>query len=117
MAGLSQEQLADRAGLSVRGLRNLERGQSDCPHVGSLHRLADALALRGGARAEFFAVAGRRLIAATFELSYLPPGQQQFFRRLGLHPGTSTDAYAAALAGSPCRSLPGSLMPGTARAC
>jgi tetratricopeptide (TPR) repeat protein/transcriptional regulator with XRE-family HTH domain len=37
-------------------------------------------------------------IAAAFELSYrhLAPGQQQFFRRLGVHPGTSTDAYAAA---------------------
>ena len=37
-------------------------------------------------------------IAAAFELSYrhLAPGQAQFFRRLGLHPGTSTDAYAAA---------------------
>jgi DNA-binding SARP family transcriptional activator len=37
-------------------------------------------------------------IAAAFEVSYqhLDPGQQQFFRRLGLHPGTTTDAYAAA---------------------
>ena len=37
-------------------------------------------------------------IAAAFELSYrhMAPGQQQFFRRMGLHPGTSTDAYAAA---------------------
>jgi tetratricopeptide (TPR) repeat protein len=42
--------------------------------------------------------AERDSVAAAFELSYrhLPPGQQQFFRRLSLHPGTSTDAYAAA---------------------
>ena len=51
-------------------------------------------------------------IAAAFELSYrhLAPGQQQFFRRLGLHPGTSTDAYAAAaLAGISLREAAGQL--------
>ena len=37
-------------------------------------------------------------VAAAFEVSYqhLDAEQQQFFRRLGLHPGTATDAYAAA---------------------
>ena len=37
-------------------------------------------------------------VAAAFDLSYaeLPPSQQQFFRQLGLHPGTDVDAYAAA---------------------
>ncbi len=47
--------------------------------------------------------AERDSVAAAFDLSYwhLAPAQQQFFRRLGLHPGTSTDAYtAAALAGA-----------------
>jgi tetratricopeptide (TPR) repeat protein len=42
-------------------------------------------------------------IAAAFEVSYryLVPRQQQFLRRLGLHPGTTIDAYgAAALAGT-----------------
>jgi tetratricopeptide (TPR) repeat protein len=42
-------------------------------------------------------------VTAAFELSYrhLPPGQQRFFRRLGLHPGPSTDHYAtAALTGT-----------------
>jgi tetratricopeptide (TPR) repeat protein/transcriptional regulator with XRE-family HTH domain len=58
-AGLSQEELAGQAGLSVRAIRNLERGRVECPHLGSLERLADALALRGQARAEFFAAAGR----------------------------------------------------------
>jgi tetratricopeptide (TPR) repeat protein len=41
-------------------------------------------------------------IAAAFDVSYrhLDAGQQQFFRRLGLHLGTTTDVYAsAALAG------------------
>lgn len=37
-------------------------------------------------------------VAAAFDLSYqeLTPGGQQLFRRLGLHPGTDIDAYAAA---------------------
>jgi tetratricopeptide (TPR) repeat protein/transcriptional regulator with XRE-family HTH domain len=37
-------------------------------------------------------------VAAAFDLSYqdLTPGQQRLFRRLGLHPGADTDAYAAA---------------------
>ena len=37
-------------------------------------------------------------VAAAFDLSYqdLTPSQQQLFRRLGLHPGTDIDAYAAA---------------------
>jgi tetratricopeptide (TPR) repeat protein/transcriptional regulator with XRE-family HTH domain len=57
--GLSQEELAERAGLSVRAIRNLERGRIECPHPGSLQRLADALALQGQARAELFTAAGR----------------------------------------------------------
>ena len=42
-------------------------------------------------------------VAAAFEVSYrhLDPGLQEFFRRLGLHPGTTIDGYAAAaLAGT-----------------
>lgn len=37
-------------------------------------------------------------VAAAFNLSYevLTPDQQRLFRRLGLHPGTDIDAYAAA---------------------
>ncbi|HXS66124.1 MAG TPA: tetratricopeptide repeat protein [Streptosporangiaceae bacterium] len=37
-------------------------------------------------------------VAAAFGLSYddLTPGQQQMFRRLGLHPGNDIDGYAAA---------------------
>ena len=40
----------------------------------------------------------KRQVAAAFDLSYrdLSPDQQRFFRRLSLHPGTDTDAYAAA---------------------
>ena len=44
-AGLTQEQLAERAGLSVRGLSDLERGLHRAPHPGTLSQLADALEL------------------------------------------------------------------------
>lgn len=43
-AGLSQEALAERAGLSPRGLLYLERGGRR-PYPATLHRLADALSL------------------------------------------------------------------------
>jgi tetratricopeptide (TPR) repeat protein/transcriptional regulator with XRE-family HTH domain len=57
---LSQQDLADRAGLSVRAISNLERGRTGRPYRDSLARLADALGLRCAAREEFLA-AGRRL--------------------------------------------------------
>ncbi len=49
-------------------------------------------------------------VAAAFDLSYqdLTPDQQRLFRRLGLHPGTSFDAYAAA-------ALDGASLPATRR--
>jgi tetratricopeptide (TPR) repeat protein/transcriptional regulator with XRE-family HTH domain len=61
LAGLSQEGLAKRAGLSVRMIANLERGRARRPHPDSVRRLADALGLRGRRRGEFFAAAGRQL--------------------------------------------------------
>jgi hypothetical protein len=41
-------------------------------------------------------------VAAAFDLSYadLTENQQRLFRRLGLHPGTDIDGYAAALDGT-----------------
>ncbi len=42
-AALTQEQLAERAGLSVRGLSDLERGARVHPHRHTLDLLAAAL--------------------------------------------------------------------------
>jgi transcriptional regulator with XRE-family HTH domain len=74
--GLSQEVLAERAGLSVRAVRNLERGRISAPHPGSLRRLADALALEGQARAEFLGLGQRRAGSApgiTTPQGLIPP--------------------------------------------
>ena len=52
-AGLTQEQLAERAKLSVRAIRDLERGTTTRPYRNSVGKLADALGLADAERAEF----------------------------------------------------------------
>jgi transcriptional regulator with XRE-family HTH domain len=42
-AGVTQEQLAELAGLSVRGIQDLERGARRVPHAETVRRLATAL--------------------------------------------------------------------------
>jgi transcriptional regulator with XRE-family HTH domain len=63
-AGLSQQELAERSGLSVRAISDLERGRTRFPYQDSLGRLADALALGEPARTEFITSASRRLAPA-----------------------------------------------------
>jgi transcriptional regulator with XRE-family HTH domain len=60
-SALSQQELAERSGLSVRAISNLESGRTRWPYPNSVGRLADALALRDEDRAEFTAAAQRRL--------------------------------------------------------
>jgi tetratricopeptide (TPR) repeat protein/transcriptional regulator with XRE-family HTH domain len=60
-AGLTQQELADRSGLSIRAISNLELGRARSPHPGTVYRLAAALGLHGDSRAGFLAAAGRRL--------------------------------------------------------
>ena len=57
-AGLSQEDLAEHAGLGVRTVRGLETGQRGNPQVRTVRLLADALRLDGAERAELFTAAG-----------------------------------------------------------
>ena len=45
VAGLSQEELAERAGLSRRGISDLERGERRAPYPATVRRLAEALGL------------------------------------------------------------------------
>lgn len=47
-AGLTQREVADRAGISVRGLRGLERGRVSRPRTGTVLGVANALRLAEG---------------------------------------------------------------------
>jgi predicted ATPase/DNA-binding XRE family transcriptional regulator len=58
-AGLSQEALAERAGISARGLSDLERGLSRAPRLSTLARLADALGLDPARRTQLLEASGR----------------------------------------------------------
>ena len=49
-AALSQEALAERAGLSARGIRDLDRGVRGLPRLETVRLLADALGLEPAAR-------------------------------------------------------------------
>jgi tetratricopeptide (TPR) repeat protein/transcriptional regulator with XRE-family HTH domain len=56
-ARMTQEELARAAGLSARGVSDLERGVATTPHKDTVRLLADALHLMGSVRAEFEAAA------------------------------------------------------------
>jgi transcriptional regulator with XRE-family HTH domain len=52
-AGLTQEELANRSGISIRAISDLERNRTTKPLMRSARMLADALKLSGDARDEF----------------------------------------------------------------
>jgi tetratricopeptide (TPR) repeat protein/transcriptional regulator with XRE-family HTH domain len=54
-AGLTQEELAERSGLTARGIRSLERGTTKRPRQHSLDTLAAALGLAAADRVAFIA--------------------------------------------------------------
>jgi tetratricopeptide (TPR) repeat protein/transcriptional regulator with XRE-family HTH domain len=56
--GLTQEELADRSGVSVRGLGKIEAGRIGRPRPSTVRLLADALGLSGTERDRFCAAAG-----------------------------------------------------------
>ena len=57
-AGLSQEELAERATLGVRTVRGLESDDRRNPQRGTVNQLADALGLTAAERAELLSAAG-----------------------------------------------------------
>jgi predicted ATPase/DNA-binding XRE family transcriptional regulator len=57
-AGLSQQELAERAGLSLRGIADLERGARRSPYPATVRRLIQALALSEFDRAALLDSAG-----------------------------------------------------------
>ena len=73
-ANLTQEALAERAGISARSISDLERGLSRAPHPDTIALLAQALALSEPARATFLAAARPEpsIAEASLELPPLP---------------------------------------------
>jgi tetratricopeptide (TPR) repeat protein/transcriptional regulator with XRE-family HTH domain len=55
--GLSQEDLAERSGMSVRGIRDLETGRTGAPRARNVRLLADVFGLAGREREEFHVAA------------------------------------------------------------
>jgi transcriptional regulator with XRE-family HTH domain len=76
--GLTQEEVAQRAGLSERTLRNLEAGRSSRPYPDTIRRLADALELTARHRHELEA-------AARGVVPGLGPEGGRFLKTLGGH--------------------------------
>ena len=72
-AGLSQEELAERAGLSVRGISDLERGRRATPRPETVRMLAEALKLDGTARDGLIAAARPELAATAGPLLVASP--------------------------------------------
>ncbi|MGH2557586.1 MAG: ATP-binding protein [Thermomicrobiales bacterium] len=64
-AGLTQEELAERAGLTAKGVGALERGERRRPYPQTVRSLAAALDLTEGERAAFLSVAVRAPEPAT----------------------------------------------------
>jgi len=62
-AGLSQKELAERAGLSRRGISDLERGERRTPYPATVRRLVEALGLEGTQRAALVAAASQQTTA------------------------------------------------------
>lgn len=58
-AGLTQEELANKTGMSTRAIGDLERGQTARPHRRSLELLGEALGLSDSARAQLIGMSRR----------------------------------------------------------
>jgi predicted ATPase/DNA-binding CsgD family transcriptional regulator/DNA-binding XRE family transcriptional regulator len=72
-AGLSQDELAERASLSRRGISDLERGERVSPHPSTVRRLAEALQLSTADREVLLAIARRGISTRSAPIVGLPP--------------------------------------------
>jgi transcriptional regulator with XRE-family HTH domain len=81
-AGLTQAELAEAAGLSLRALSDLERGVATTPQRETVRLLADALHLTGSVRDRFDAAArGRPVISGVAATRALPRDVASFTGR------------------------------------
>jgi predicted ATPase/DNA-binding XRE family transcriptional regulator len=71
--GLTQQGLAERAGVSVRAISDLEREINERPRRDTAAMLADGLRLAGGERDAFLAAAQPRPRLSTAPAGFLPP--------------------------------------------
>ncbi len=76
-AGLTQEALADRAGLSANAISTLERGTRQAPHKETIALLATALRLSHDQHAELSGAARRRPRAAPDAARALPARREE----------------------------------------
>ena len=72
-AGFTQEGLAEAAGLSARGVQDLERGVSTKPRADTIRMLAEALGLDAEARAGLIAAVHPELAVDVAEHSWYRP--------------------------------------------
>jgi DNA-binding XRE family transcriptional regulator len=94
IAELTQEELAERAHLSVRGISDLERGARHSPRADTLALLVEALGLVGEARTRFEAAAR----SAEAPDTPLPPATSRSrFGRPSVSPMIGRNAERAAL--------------------
>jgi tetratricopeptide (TPR) repeat protein/transcriptional regulator with XRE-family HTH domain len=99
---LSQEQLAERSGLSIRTIRNLEKGAVRAPRGESIRLLADALRLAGVQRDRFEEAARPSAPpepAAASSPHQLPPDIADFIGRTELV-GKLQELFAGQLGGA-----------------
>lgn len=82
-AGLSQEALAERAGVSADAIAALERGRRRSPRPLTVRLLADALELTGDERARFIEAARTPTVAAGGPSRRVPHATRQLVGRHG----------------------------------
>lgn len=79
--GLTQEELAERANLSTRGISDLERGVRRKPHKATIGLLADALDLPDDEREQLHQSARRQVVSPAVVTSNLPVPMTSFVGR------------------------------------
>jgi predicted ATPase/transcriptional regulator with XRE-family HTH domain len=98
-AGLTQEALAERAGLSARGLSDLERGVRAAPRRDTLRLLLDALALGSTEQTALVAAARRSAAAAARPRTVAPRTASAIHNRF---PGAELPVPSDPLIGREC---------------
>lgn len=101
LAGMTQEALAERAGLSARAISDLERGLSRTPQAGTLDLLTEALQLSVEERAAFEAAARWEKLHPPSDPTPLVPLSVTTWQ--GESPGTPTSSDEAESAQLPRR--------------